>query len=238
MVADDEPPLRSDSSISFEEQAGMDPKFDVYFSGHPNIRLQPSGEKGWGLFVCGGPIKAGEFVWWCDPVTHPTGKVWTASEIAKHPDPDWFFHFAYRCGEDGWLGPTDKDSAKREATYFQNHSCDPSTWWVSPFVLTARRDLQPGDEITYDYGTSECDEYEISIEKCLCGSPFCRTQITGEDYMLPALIERYGPHFQPYLLRRQHKLGLNLNSAIIEDQYGVVKPTRNEGRPDHRHMQV
>jgi len=149
-----------------------------------------------------------------------------------------FFHFAYRCAEDGWLGPVNKESPKREATYFQNHSCDPSTWWVSPFVLTARRDLQPGDEVTYDYGTSECDEFQISIERCLCGSPLCRTQITGEDYLLPTLIERYGAHFQPYLLRRQHKLGLNLDSAIIEAQYRVVKPTNTEGRTVHRNMQV
>jgi len=200
IASDDEPPLAH----------------DIYFSSHRNIRLQPSGEKGLGLFVFGAPIKAGEPVWWCDPETHPTGKVWNLQELeALEPDSDWFWHWAYRCGENLWLGPRDKDDPSKEATYYQNHSCDPSTWWSSPYILTARRDLEIGDEITYDYGTSECDEEELGMEHCLCGSALCRDQITGNDYLLPELAERYGPHFQPYLLERQHQLGLNLDSTPL-----------------------
>lgn len=131
------------------------------------------------------------------------------------PDSDWFWHWAYRCGEDQWLGPSDKDDPSKEATYFQNHSCDPTTWWVSPFVLVTRRDLEPGDEITYDYATSECDEEELGMDHCLCGTPLCRDKITGQDYLLPDLIERYGSHFQPYLVERQHKAGLNLHSPVL-----------------------
>lgn len=63
IACDDEPPLSSNVP-------------DIYYSSHPNVRLQPSGGKGLGLFVFGGPIRCGEPIWWCDPATHPTGKVW------------------------------------------------------------------------------------------------------------------------------------------------------------------
>lgn len=53
---------------------GQKPPFDIYFSSHPNIRLQSCGIKGKGLFAIA-PIEEGEEIWVADPNTHPTGKV-------------------------------------------------------------------------------------------------------------------------------------------------------------------
>lgn len=53
---------------------GQKPPFDIYFSSHPNIRLQSCGIKGKGLFAIA-PIEEGEEIWVADPDTHPTGKV-------------------------------------------------------------------------------------------------------------------------------------------------------------------
>ena len=38
-----------------------------------------------------------------------------------------------------------------------NHSCDPTCWFTDedPEVMVACRDIQEGEEITYDYATSE-----------------------------------------------------------------------------------
>jgi len=118
---------------------------------------------------------------------------------------EWFWHWAYRCGEDAFLGPVSLASPMQEATYFQNHSCDPSTWWEDEITLTARRDIFPGEEITYDYATSEANEDELGLVSCLCGSDLCRGEIRGDDHLKRELIERYGLHFQPYLRERVRK---------------------------------
>ena len=70
-------------------------------------------------------------------------------------------------------------------TRWFNHSCDPNTevmvewdaeaqtmhaWWV------ALRDIEVGEEITYDYGFSA----EVA-EPCACGSPACRGLIVDDD---------------------------------------------------------
>jgi len=136
-------------------------------------------------------------------------------------DLEWFWHWAYRCGEDSFLGPATKESPMLEATYYQNHSCDPSTWWIDEITLTARRDIEAGEEITYDYGTSEADEEELGLCECLCGSKNCRGEIRGDDHLRPDLIERYGDHFQPYLRERLRKVKESKKSLVEESDIPV-----------------
>jgi hypothetical protein len=38
--------------------------------------------------------------------------------------------------------------------------------------------------------------------RCECGSEICRHQVTGEDWRLPDLRQRYQGYFSPYLQRR------------------------------------
>jgi len=178
---------------------------DIYYSSHPNIRLNSSGGKGMGLFAIA-PIEEGEIIWSADPITHPTGKVWTLDNLDQ--DLDWWWHWAYRCGENECFGPIRREDVDNEATYYQNHSCDPTTWWINPFTLVARKKINEGEEITYDYATSECDDYELALLDCECGTNLCRKKLSGNDFMLPELVERYGQHFQPYLIKRQQELGL------------------------------
>lgn len=60
---------------------------------------------------------------------------------------------------------------------YANHSCDPSTLPVNPFVEIAIRDIAPRDEITHDYATFGRD---ISFD-CRCGAATCRGKIHVED---------------------------------------------------------
>jgi len=89
---------------------------------------------------------------------------------------------------------------------FMNHSCDPTTWYVSDSLMTARRDIQPGEEITFDYGTSQTYHWPSSIPeigervKCFCGADNCRGIITADDWKKPELQKTYGRHFLPYVL--------------------------------------
>lgn len=81
-----------------------------------------------------------------------------------------------------------------------NHSCDPTGWLVGQIVLVARRDIQVGEMISFDYATTDGSSYDEF--ECLCGSPACRGQITGRDWLIPELQKRYHAHFSPYLQRK------------------------------------
>jgi uncharacterized protein len=86
-------------------------------------------------------------------------------------------------------------------TRWFNHSCDPNTevnsrwdheastmraWWV------ATRDIEVGEEITYDYAFAA----EVA-ERCACGSPKCRGVIVDDDPAeLAKLPERLRVHLR------------------------------------------
>lgn len=85
-------------------------------------------------------------------------------------------------------------------TFFENHSCDPSTWFEDDITMTARRDIAEGEEITYDYSTTESYiDPEMETIVCRCGSPVCRGRILGEDWQRPELQARYDGHWMSYL---------------------------------------
>ncbi|MCI4061622.1 SET domain-containing protein-lysine N-methyltransferase [Micromonospora sp. R77] len=88
----------------------------------------------------------------------------------------------------------------RRPSGYGNHSCDPNLWWVGPYELATRREIAAGEELTNDYGTSTGEPgFTMS---CRCGSALCRGVVTGDDWRLPALRERYGEHWVPGLLAR------------------------------------
>ena len=83
--------------------------------------------------------------------------------------------------------------------YFLNHSCDSSLWLEDPFTLTARRDIQPDDELTIDYALFEADERLIVLSNCACRTASCRNTVTGRDWQLREVQERYARHFSPLI---------------------------------------
>lgn len=81
-----------------------------------------------------------------------------------------------------------------------NHSCQPNLGFFGQIGLAALRDIEPGEELTFDYAMSDGGPYDEF--ECLCGSDQCRGRVTGNDWKLPALWEKYAGHFSPYLARR------------------------------------
>ncbi|MGI8613395.1 MAG: hypothetical protein ACR2KL_05550 [Nocardioidaceae bacterium] len=64
--------------------------------------------------------------------------------------------------------------------------------------MAARVDLAAGDELTNDYATSTAAaDFKMP---CSCGSARCRGVVTGADWRLTVLQERYGRHWVPALL--------------------------------------
>ena len=111
----------------------------------------------------------------------PPGEVW--------PRPDGTFV---------WLPANDSTVAEA----FLNHSCDPNVWMANEVTLIARRAIAAGEELTTDYALFELDPAWASRWRCRCEATCCRGAVTGRDFELPELQERYRGHFHPMLLRR------------------------------------
>jgi SET domain-containing protein len=81
-----------------------------------------------------------------------------------------------------------------------NHSCDPNVGVHGQITFVAMRDIVANTELTIDYAMIDGDPAERM--ECSCGSAHCRRVITGDDWRLPALHERYGVYFSRYLQDR------------------------------------
>jgi len=86
-----------------------------------------------------------------------------------------------------------------------NHCCDPNTWWAGSISLVARRDIQPGEEVAYDYSTADVDRaFEM---ECTCGSPRCRGTISNRDYLDAEWRDQYGSNLPPHVLAAIERAG-------------------------------
>jgi SET domain-containing protein len=85
-----------------------------------------------------------------------------------------------------------------------NHSCDPNAGLSGQIVLVAMRDIQPGEEITFDYAMSDGNRFEEF--ECLCGTGRCRKRVTRDDWRQRDLWVRYAGYFSPHIQRRIDRL--------------------------------
>lgn len=103
-------------------------------------------------------------------------------------NPDWI-----GIGRNRWIDP-------RGIVRFLNHSCEPNVGVVTPatdvVAIVAMRDIFAGEELTFDYSTTECDPlWEMT---CTCGSMRCR-RIIRSIFTLPrARYEQYLPYVPGY----------------------------------------
>lgn len=81
-----------------------------------------------------------------------------------------------------------------------NHSCDPNLWMHDARTVCARRDIASGEELTLDYALMTVSpDWGMA---CHCGVQLCRGVVTGNDWQLPELQERYSGHFSPFVNAR------------------------------------
>jgi uncharacterized protein len=160
----------------------------------PSIEVRGSETHGRGLFAAVA-IPAGAFVW----IKDAGEKYYSQAEIdAMTPvEQKNFYDYSYQVGPDQFYG-TPEGSAGDDADYM-NHSCDPNVWFEADGSMTARRDIAAGEEITYDYATSE-SRANFALQ-CRCSSPLCRETIRGTDIAkLLDLRKRYEGHVMPHVL--------------------------------------
>lgn len=77
-----------------------------------------------------------------------------------------------------------------------NHSCDANLGVVGQVVLVARRPIAAGEEVTFDYDTTELDMPPFA---CRCGSPHCRGLIDGTGWRRPEFRTRYAGFLAPHV---------------------------------------
>ncbi len=91
---------------------------------------------------------------------------------------------------------------------FINHSCEPNTGFKEAGVFVAMKDIEPTDELTFDYSMCDIDEdWELS---CKCGLSTCRKKISGRDMFNKKLKlkEKYKGYIPQFVLKEIAKQNL------------------------------
>lgn len=94
-----------------------------------------------------------------------------------------------------YLGATNSYE-ENEIKLYINHSCNPNCGLRGEITFVAMRDIDAGEELTIDYAFLDNEEYSF---KCNCGEEQCRSIITGKDWMIKELQEKYFDYFAIYL---------------------------------------
>ena len=84
--------------------------------------------------------------------------------------------------------------------YYLNHGCEPNVW-MADLAVTARHAIPAGSEILVDYAMVETED-EYLIGECMCKAAACRGRVTGRDWLLPELQEKYSGHFLAFINER------------------------------------
>lgn len=157
----------------------------------PKVGVRNSLLHGLGLFAKE-RIEAGEAVaiWGGDFVTEAEAK--KAKQEGKA---------IQQIGEDLW-DVFDYETRHDDSTYNHNHSCDPNTWMQDEVTITARRVIEPDEELTIDYAMFVIDDSWALPDVCKCSSSLCRHTITGQDWKLREMQDRYAGHFSPLINER------------------------------------
>jgi len=88
-----------------------------------------------------------------------------------------------------------------------NHSCDPNAGLSGQIAVVALRPIAVNEEVCYDYAMSDGSPYNDFL--CECGSINCRRRLSGCDWKIPELQQRYAGFFSPYLQRRITALAMS-----------------------------
>lgn len=116
---------------------------------------------------------------------------------------DWPSRHSLQIGEDQHLLVPVADPLSEETGrylwVYMNHHCRPNVW-VCGGEMRALRDIAPGEELFFNYDTTEWDM--ATPFHCHCGAPDCLGSIRGFKYLSPARRAELLPYIPPYLKKR------------------------------------
>jgi len=155
----------------------------------PKVEVKESSIGGKGAFAKEG-IKKGEIVF------IKAGHIVKLEEAMKHDKE--IGDYSVQITDEFFLCPKSKDETEDLVIYF-NHSCNPNIGPDGQISFVALRDIKASEESTCDYATIVGHSYTL---KCNCGSKDCRKIITGNDWKLKKLQDKYGYHFSWFILKK------------------------------------
>lgn len=97
----------------------------------------------------------------------------------------------------GFIPPEDLDFNKLSIEWYLNHSCEGNCGFNDDGDFVAIKDVNSGEELTYDYGLAESNPNFAM--NCTCGSGHCRKRITGNDWKDANFHARNRQHMLPRL---------------------------------------
>lgn len=124
-------------------------------------------------------LKRGDFVGYIKgPIKHKINKGAKDSEA----NPDWV---GFK--ENYWIDPLPPFK-------YINHSCEPNCGITGTKTVCAIKSIKAGEELTFDYSTSEIDtSWELDYT-CKCGSRSCRKKIHSIQSLNRKKIAEYLPY--------------------------------------------
>ena len=164
----------------------MSPRAHSYLS--PKCEVRQTADRGGHTVVANQAIRKGELivVW--------SGKLVDGDELQSLPAD--VRRYSLQVEENHYL----VSLSDCEPPDFVNHCCTPNAGLAGQISLVAMRDIQAGEEVTYDYAMSDGSSYDEF--PCGCGSRHCRGRVSGDDWLRADLWKRYAGYFSPYLQRR------------------------------------
>ena len=78
-----------------------------------------------------------------------------------------------------------------------NHSCEPNCGMAGTSSVQALRDIEVGEELTFDYAMSDSSKYDEF--NCACCKDECREKINGMDWQKKDLQIKYTNYFSAYI---------------------------------------
>lgn len=162
----------------------------------PRQDIRPSPVHGMGIF-------ARDTIYQDEPVEIIGGVVMTEDEFRAFQQATPHFNAVQI---DEALHLVERPDVTQQRTGSLNHACDANLWMADEVTIVARRDIAAGEELTVDYALFSAQPDWVMDTPCRCGSPVCRRMITGNDWKLQVVQDRYLHHFSPFLNRRIARL--------------------------------
>jgi hypothetical protein len=162
----------------------------------PKAEIKPSSIDSRGVFAKK-LIRKGEIVSVFGGYVLTKNEYYTSSENNRR----YFKGYAIKIVKGFYLASSDGKSLNDD-DYF-NHSCNPNCGVNGQILLVAIKDINPGEEMTFDYVMTDDDPEDYL--RCNCGTKNCRKIIKGSDWKIPGLQRKYKGFFAWHIQQKIDK---------------------------------
>ncbi|MGE3279036.1 MAG: SET domain-containing protein [Candidatus Altimarinota bacterium] len=179
------------------------PEYTPHRLDNPKVQIQRLPHLGRAVFARE-KIAAGEIIAAFAGSIHQAKKI---SELPNDP-PDFMRDHVIQIGEETYL------HGKGGLAELVNHSCDPNCGIEGSSYIVARKEIQAGEQLTWDYAMTEDSDW--SFEGCLCGSESCRGTIGPYRELPPEKKQEYWQHTAAWLKKKYPQEGKENPSYTVQ----------------------